>query len=362
MCPSRARVHSWLCGACVSNVLTLSSPHAPWPSLLPQATSSNAVALAAAFNVASTSAIVVLNKHVFSTYAFKFPILLVCVHMAITWIGMRGAAALGRFELKSVGIRGAILLAVVFNCYNLSSLANLRLNSVGIYQLTKILIAPAVMVAEFALFRKSTSGMVKLAVAIMCAGVGAATVADVQVNGAGLVASGAAIAGATAYQISIARLQKHFHASSNQLLTACIPAALLIGLLLTPVDNLLKAEGETPLTPLQWWRSEHATPQALLVIALSGVAGLMVSLSTFLFIGVAGPLTYNVVGHIKTVAVLTSGWLIFGDYMSVKKVLGLLLTILGIVLYSVVKMRGNTRYVITNISSAARRAQSTHRT
>ena len=38
-----------------------------------------------------------------------------------------------------------------------------------------------------------------------------------------------------------------------------------------------------------------------------------------------------------------SGWLIFGDYMSVKKVLGLLLTILGIVLYSVVKMRGNTR-------------------
>ena len=289
--------------------------------------------------MASTSAIVVLNKHVFSTFAFRFPILLVCVHMAITWAGMRGAAALGRFELKPVGLHGALLLAVVFNGYNLSSLANLRLNSVGIYQLTKILIAPAVMVTEFALFRKSTSATVKAAVAIMCAGVAAATVTDVQVHGAGLVASGAAIAGATAYQISIARLQKHFHASSNQLLTACIPAALLIGLLMTPVDSMLTAEGEAALTPLQWWRSEHATPQALLVIALSGVAGLMVSLSTFLFIGVAGPLTYNVVGHIKTVTVLTSGWIIFGDYMSTQKLVGLLFTLKGIILYSVVKMR-----------------------
>ncbi|MEO0957658.1 MAG: hypothetical protein AAFY66_04195 [Pseudomonadota bacterium] len=300
---------------------------------------------AAVFNVASTSTIVVLNKHVFSTYAFKFPILLVCVHMAITWAGMRGAAALGTFKLKPVGFRSAFLLAAVFNGYNVSSLANLRLNSVGIYQLTKILIAPAVMVTEFALFNKRTSGMVKLAVAIMCIGVVAATVTDVQVHTVGMVASAAAIAGATAYQLSIARLQERFDASSNQLLTACIPTALLIGLFMTPIDSLLTAEAEgdaAAITPLQWWHSENANPEALFVIGLSGVAGLMVSLSTFLFIGAAGPLTYNVVGHIKTVTVLTSGWLVFGDFMSTQKLLGLMCTMAGIVLYSVVKMRENS--------------------
>ena len=114
---------------------------------------------------------------------------------------------------------------------------------------------------------------------------------------------------------------------------------------MTPIDSLLTAEAEgdaAAITPLQWRHSENANPEALFVIGLSGVAGLMVSLSTFLFIGAAGPLTYNVVGHIKTVTVLTSGWLVFGDFMSTQKLLGLMCTMAGIVLYSVVKMRENS--------------------
>ena len=277
---------------------------------------------------------------VFQTFRFKFPVLLVCIHMAITWAGMRGAAALGRFELKPIAMRHCLLLALVFNSYNLSSLINLRVNSVGLYQVTKVLIAPAVMAAEWAFFGKGTSLAIKLCVLVMCVGVAAATVSDVQCHAAGLAAAAAAVAGATAYQLAIARLQKRFGASSNQLLTACIPMALLVGLIATPVDGLLRdeGEGEAAMGVLEW-NAKFGGPQTYLVILCSGVAGLMVSLSTFLFIGVAGPLTYNVVGHIKTVTVLTAGWLVFGDFMSGKKLLGLALTMFGIVGYSVVKMR-----------------------
>jgi solute carrier family 35 protein E3 len=55
------------------------------------------------------------------------------------------------------------------------------------------------------------------------------------------------------------------------------------------------------------------TVNALACILLSAVLGLLVTLSTFLVIGATSALTYNVVGHIKTVGVITGGVLIYGD-------------------------------------------------
>lgn len=49
--------------------------------------------------------------------------------------------------------------------------------------------------------------------------------------------------------------------------------------------------------------------------------GLFVSLSTFLFIKSTGPLTYNIVGHLKTISILTTGYLFFQEDMNTKKVM-----------------------------------------
>ncbi len=43
------------------------------------------------------------------------------------------------------------------------------------------------------------------------------------------------------------------------------------------------------------------TPSAVIAIVVSGLLGVLVSLSTFLVIGATSSLTYNVVGHSKTV-------------------------------------------------------------
>lgn len=50
------------------------------------------------------------------------------------------------------------------------------------------------------------------------------------------------------------------------------------------------------------------TPMAVVAIAVSAVLGLLVSLSTFLVIGATSSLTYNVVGHIKTVIILAGAF------------------------------------------------------
>lgn len=54
-------------------------------------------------------------------------------------------------------------------------------------------------------------------------------------------------------------------------------------------------------------------------------------MSTFLVIGVTSSLTYNVVGHLKTVIILTGGCLFFGDEMPPKKLLGVSVAMGGIV-------------------------------
>lgn len=74
-------------------------------------------------------------------------------------------------------------------------------------------------------------------------------------------------------------------------------------------------------------------------IALSCVLGLAVNLSTFLVIGATSSLTYNIVGHIKTVLILSGGFLFFGDSMSNEKLLGVALAMSGIVWYSMLTMQ-----------------------
>lgn len=49
-------------------------------------------------------------------------------------------------------------------------------------------------------------------------------------------------------------------------------------------------------------------------------------------------LTYNVVGHLKTVLIVGGGVLLFGDSMGLKKLIGLGIAMSGIVWYSHIKM------------------------
>jgi solute carrier family 35 protein E3 len=74
--------------------------------------------------------------------------------------------------------------------------------------------------------------------------------------------------------------------------------------------------------------------EQVIAIVISAVLGLLVSLSTFLVIGATSSLTYNVVGHVKTVIILTGGCLFFGDEMPPKKLAGISIAMVGIVWYS----------------------------
>ncbi len=48
-------------------------------------------------------------------------------------------------------------------------------------------------------------------------------------------------------------------------------------------------------------------------------------------IGATSSLTYNVVGHVKTILILSGGVVFFGDTMPPKKLGGIMVAMLGIV-------------------------------
>ena len=118
-----------------------------------------------------------------------------------------------------------------------------------------------------------------------------------------------------------------------QLLNEYSPLAAGLLSVLVPVFEPLGLQSRGPSTLLGY----EYSPSACVAIAISAALGLLVSLSTFLVIGATSSLTYNVVGHIKTVIILVGGCMFFGDTMPAKKLAGISIAMLGIIWYSQVR-------------------------
>merc|ERR1712146_797948 len=85
---------------------------------------------------------------------------------------------------------------------------------------------------------------------------------------------------------------------------------------------------------MQW----QASPRAVLFIMLSCIFAFGVNFSFFLFVGQTSPLTMNVVGYLKTCLVFLGGFAFFDTQPTVQNVMGIVVTLLGLALYSRAKM------------------------
>jgi len=291
------------------------------------------------FNIGTVVCIVVVNKTVFQVAGFQFPTLLVGIHCGITHIGLRVAALLGAFERRKFPKRALIVLALSFIGYNVASLANLALNTVGFYQISKIMATPTTMALESVWLGKKFPRDMRYAVGVMCVGVGLATVTDVQATWiGGLIAIVAAMGAAQSY-IFIGKTQHDLGASSNQLLVAYTPYCFVFLMLLSPLDTLLPKKNPNIADNAMIWIMERMTFTKSLLVIFSGCIGLLVSLSTFLLIKETSPLTYNIVGHAKTICILVSGVVFFEDKITSKKFIGIVVALSGMIWYGQIKLR-----------------------
>lgn len=208
---------------------------------------------------------------------------------------------------------------------------SLALNSVGFYQMTKLAIIPFTVALQQLFYAKTFTLRVKLTLGVLLAGVGVATVNDVQLNGLGTVASAGAIVTTCVSQIWTGSMQKQHSISATQLLHGAAPimgaVMLIIGV---PLDQaLMSPAGELFVL----------SARSAFYVGLSCTIAVAVNMSTFLVIGRCDAVTYQVLGHLKTVLVLVLGYTVLQNPANPRAVGGILIAMVGMVLYGVEESR-----------------------
>ncbi|GMI96901.1 UDP-XYLOSE TRANSPORTER3 [Hibiscus trionum] len=277
-------------------------------------------------SVVSSVSIVICNKALITTLAFTFATTLTSWHLLVTFCSLHVALWMKLFEHKPFDARAVmgfgILNGISIGLLNLS----LGFNSVGFYQMTKLAIIPCTVLLETLFFRKIFSRNIQLSLGILLLGVGIATVTDLQLNFLGSILSLLAIVTTCIAQIMTNTIQKKFKVSSTQLLYQSCPYQAITLFIVGPfLDGLLTNKNVFAF---------KYTPQVLFFIVLSCMISVSVNFSTFMVIGKTSPVTYQVLGHLKTCLVLAFGYILLRDPFSWRNILGILIAVVGMVLYS----------------------------
>jgi solute carrier family 35 protein E3 len=130
--------------------------------------------------------------------------------------------------------------------------------------------------------------------------------------------------------------QKELGLNGMQLLQQVSPMSVALLAVLIPVMEPVGWGSPQPGTILGYVFSTRS----VVWILISSALGLVVTLSTFLFIGATDSLTYNVVGHLKTILIVAAGVFQFNESIGLKKGCGLVVALTGIVWYTQIKVRG----------------------
>ncbi|CAH9090681.1 unnamed protein product [Cuscuta europaea] len=281
---------------------------------------------ALSLSVVSSVSIVICNKALISSLGFTFATTLTSWHLLVTFCSLHVALWMKFFEHKPFDPRAVM----GFGMLNGTSIGLLNLslgfNSVGFYQMTKLAIIPCTVLLETLFFRKNFSRNVQVALTILLFGVGIATVTDLQLNMLGSILSMLAIITTCIAQIMTNTIQKKFKVSSTQLLYQSCPYQAITLIVTGPfLDGLLTNKNVFAF---------NYTPKVLAFIVLSCLISVSVNFSTFLVIGKTSPVTYQVLGHLKTCLVLAFGYVLLHDPFSWRNILGIFVAVIGMIIYS----------------------------
>ncbi|KAG2646419.1 UDP-rhamnose/UDP-galactose transporter 2-like [Panicum virgatum] len=281
-----------------------------------------------AMNVVSSVGIIMANKQLMSSsgYAFAFATTLTGFHFTVTALVGWISNATGYSVSKPVPLWELVWFSLVANTSITGMNLSLMLNSVGFYQISKLSMIPVVCLMEWVLNSKLYTTKVISAVVVVAAGVGICTVTDVEVNAKGFLCACVAVFCTSLQQITIGSFQKKYNIGSFELLSKTAPIQAISLIILGPfVDYYLNGR-----SLLNYNFSGGAT----FFILLSCSLAVFCNMSQYLCIGRFSATSFQVLGHMKTVCVLILGWILFDSALTVKNILGMLLAVMGMVVYS----------------------------
>ncbi|KAA3485694.1 UDP-galactose transporter 2-like [Gossypium australe] len=260
-----------------------------------------------AMNVISSVGLIMVNKQLMSPtgHAFAFATTLTGFHFCTTALIGLVSNATGYTTKKNVPLWELLWFSVVANTSITAMNLSLMLNSVGFYQISKLSMISVVCFLEWLLNGKHYSSKVKMAVVVVVIGVGVCTVTDVKINAHGFLCACVAVLSTSLQQILQSKLY-----------------LLLLGPF---VDYFLTGK---------LLASYKISSAAFFFIVLSCSLAVFCNISQYLCIGRFSAVSFQVLGHMKTVCVLILGWMLFDSELTLKNILGMSIAVNGMIIYS----------------------------
>lgn len=142
-------------------------------------------------------------------------------------------------------------------------------------------------------------------------------------------------------------MQKKHNLTPHQLLSTTAPAQALSLLAVGPfLDEALTGK---------WVLNFPWNNAALIALTTSCTLAVVVNLSQYLCLGKLSAVSFQVLGHAKTVLVLLGGWLVLNEQATEKKLIGVVLAVGGMIIYSQVAQGGDSKAKTAKKPAAKRR-------
>ena len=258
---------------------------------------------------------------------FHFATTLTAFHFLLTYLGLEISACLNFFERKPIPLSGVLPLSLAFCGFIVFNNLSLQFNTIGIYQITKVLTTPLIVIINIVWYSKWLTSSEFFALAMVCIGVVVATETNLSLNLAGVVTGLLGVISSSVYQIWVETKQHDFKCSPAQLLYYQAPISFF---LLLPVVLLTE-----PIKDIVSYQYSFTSISAILG---SGTLAFLVNLSTYAVIGATSPITYNMIGHSKLIIIILSSYLFFGERQSVVGMVGVTSAVFGIMAYAHIRL------------------------
>ncbi|KAF2136334.1 uncharacterized protein K452DRAFT_259224 [Aplosporella prunicola CBS 121167] len=288
-----------------------------------------ATALCIALNTFATVAMVFLSKKIFSDpQMHDAQVLFTIWHFACTaavlWLASR--APFRAFKPVRLPVRKILPICVLFTAYVILGNMSLSYNTIGFYQLAKVMTTPVVVLITFVMFKTPISMSKALAILCICLGVSLTNSSSAQSNPLGAIIAVGAVVITGFYQILIGKKIEDLEVTAQQLLLNQAPLSAFLLIFFVPVLDTVPDFRTIP-TNIYW------------SLLGSGVMACLLNLSQFLIISRTSALTFNVVGNLKTILILSGGWYLEGKLPTQTEAAGVLLALGGGWLYSHLKRK-----------------------
>lgn len=258
------------------------------------------------FNFISSVAITFINDAVFSKAEFGYPAMLCLNGFVVTFLGteiMRWFSLVEPMKQCPTpsSLRGDpnfVILVVVIGLSKTLNNASLKYNSMGFYQIFKLLVTPLVVLFEYGLNGKTLSVPRAVALSMVCLFVYLSVQGDLEFSVVGTAWAALWVPFAAIYKVLWGKVKTTYNCSTLALMHAVMPYAIVLQIFISP---LVDPPGI---------RNYHWTAETVVLLSMSGFGAFFVSFSGFLVMGNVGALAHTLLGPMKTAVTMVGAYVL----------------------------------------------------